>query len=90
MLAKKRRGVAVEVVTSPRGNRLAASDVAKFNAQYPTLSVRTSGASHDRFFILDEKELYLVGASLKDLGKKCFGFTRMDAREIPGIRARAQ
>ena len=46
LLSKKRRGVAVEVVTSKRGNRLAASDVAKFNAQYPTLSVRTSGAFH--------------------------------------------
>ena len=90
LLAKKRRGVAVEVVTSARGNRLAASDVAKFNAQYPTLSVRTSGAFHDRFLILDEKELSLVGASLKDLGKKCFGFTRMDAREIPGIKSRVQ
>ena len=88
LLAKKRRGVAVEVVTSARGNRLAASDVAKFNAQYPTLSVRTSGAFHDRFLILDDKELYLVGASLKDLGKKCFGFTRMDAREILEITAR--
>ena len=90
LLAKKRRGVAVEVVTSKRGNRLAASDVAKFNAQYPTLSVRTSVAFHDRFLILDEKELYLVGASLKDLGKKCFGFTRMDVREIPGIRVRVE
>ena len=40
--------------------------------------------------IIDDKELYLIGASLKDLGKKCFGFTKMDAGEIAGIRARVQ
>ena len=43
---------------------------------------------HDRFLILDDKELYLIGASLKDLGKKCFGFTKIDASEIPGLKAR--
>ena len=88
MLAKKRKGVVVEVVTSPRGNKLAASDITKFNAQYGGLSVKTSTAFHDRFLIIDDKELYLIGASLKDLGKKCFGFTKMDASEIAGIRAR--
>ena len=88
MLAKKRKGVVVEVVTSPRGNKLAASDIAKFTAQYGGLSVKTSIAFHDRFLIIDDKELYLIGASLKDLGKKCFGFTKMDAGEIPAIKAR--
>ena len=43
---------------------------------------------HDRFLIIDGKALYLVGASLKDLGRKCFGFAKMDAGEIAGIRAR--
>ena len=90
MLAKKREGVAVELVTSPRGNRLAASDLERFNAQYPTLAVRTSTAFHDRFLIIDGKELYLIGASLKDLGRKCFGFMRMDSSEIAGIRARLE
>ena len=88
MLAKKRKGVAVTLVTSPRGNKLAPSDIAKFAAQYGVLDVKTSTAFHDRFLILDDKELYLIGASLKDLGKKCFGFTKMDAGEIPGIKAR--
>ena len=88
MLAKKRKGVVVEVVTSPRGNKLAASDIAKFTAQYGGLSVKTSMAFHDRFLIIDDKELYLIGASLKDLGKKCFGFAKMDAGEIPAIKAR--
>ncbi len=88
MLAKKRKGVVVEVVTSPRGNKLAASDVAKFNAQYGGLSVKTSMAFHDRFLIIDDKELYLIGASLKDLGKKCFGFTSLDKSNILDILAK--
>ena len=88
MLSKKRKGVAVDVVTSPRGNKLAESDIAKFNAQYGGLSVKTSMAFHDRFLIIDDKELYLIGASLKDLGRKCFGFTKMDSGEVAGIKAR--
>ena len=88
MLAKKRKGVAVTLVTSQRGNKLAPTDIAKFAAQYGVLDVKTSTAFHDRFLILDDKELYLIGASLKGLGKKCFGFTKMDPGEIPGIKAR--
>ena len=88
MLAKKRKGVNVEVVTSPRGNKLAASDITKFNAQYGGLSVKISMAFHDRFLIIDDKELYLIGASLKDLGKKCFGFTSLDKSNIPDILAK--
>ena len=88
MLAKKRKGVTVEIVASPRGNKLAASDITKFNAQYGGLSVKTSMAFHDRFLIIDDKELYLIGASLKDLGKKCFGFTTLDKSNIPDILAK--
>ena len=88
ILAKKRKGVSVDVVTSPRGNKLAASDITKFNAQYGGLSVKTSMAFHDRFLIIDDKELYLIGASLKDLGKKCFGFTALDKSNIPDILAK--
>ena len=88
MLAKKRKGVKVEVVTSPRGNKLAASDIEKFNAQYGGLEVKTSTTFHDRFLIIDGKELYLIGASLKDLGRKCFGFTSLDKSNIPDIIAK--
>ena len=88
ILAKKRKGVVVEVVTSVRGNKVADSEVAKFNAQYGGLSVKTSAAFHDRFLVLDDRELYLIGASLKDLGKKCFAFTKLDAGEIAGLKAR--
>ena len=89
MLAKKKPDVTVEIVTSPRGNRLAASDIAAFNAQYGGLAIRTSTAFHDRFLIVDDKRLYLFGASLKDLGKKCFAFTKLDPAAIPELEARA-
>ena len=88
MLAKKRSGVAVTIVTSKRGNKLATSDISKFNTQYPPLTIKESEAFHDRFLILDNKELYLIGASLKDLGKKCFAFTKMDSSQIQSIAVR--
>ena len=89
ILAKKRKGVAVRVVTSTRGNKLAESDVAKFNEQYPSLTVTTSAVFHDRFLIIDENEIYLIGASFKDLGKKCFAFAKLDAANIGAILARS-
>ena len=95
MLAAKRNGVAVTVVTSEhrdrKGNprpKILPADIAKFNAQYPTLSVLFRENFHDRFLVIDDKEIYLIGASFKDLGKKCFAFTRLDPSEIPGIKAR--
>ena len=51
-------------------------------------SVRTSKNFHDRFLIIDDKVLYLIGASLKDLGWKCFAFTKLAAAEIPNLKAR--
>ncbi|UAY57127.1 ORF6N domain-containing protein [Arachidicoccus terrestris] len=54
-------------------------DVDKHNAQYPPIELREFTESHDRFLIIDRKELYHIGASLKDLGKKWFAFSRMDS-----------
>ena len=95
IFAKKNKDVSLTVVTSAhpdkQGNprpKIASVDMARFNAQYPTLTVKISERFHDRFLILDDKELYLIGASLKDLGKKCFGFTKMDAGEIVEIKKR--
>ena len=88
LLAKKAKGVTVEIVTSRRGNKISASDVAKFNAQHGGLTVTVSKNFHDRFIAIDGRRLYLVGASLKDLGWKCFAFTELDASEIPNLRAR--
>ena len=61
-------------------------DIDKHNAQYPPVEVRTFAKAHDRFLIIDDA-VYLVGASIKDLGKKWFGFTLMentDAEELMG------
>ena len=80
LFAKKRKGVKVTVFTSEH---------ATFNAQYPKLAVRYNETFHDRFLIIDDRELYLIGASLKDLGGKCFGFTKMDSREIRRIKKTA-
>ena len=96
MLSKKRKGVSVTVVTSQHFDRkthqphhkIHPTDIAKFNAQYPKLDVRFSENFHDRFLILDDNELYLIGASLKDLGCKCFAFTKLDASEIAGLKGR--
>ena len=88
LLSKKKKGVSVEIVTSPRGDRLKTSDINAFNAQYGGLTVRTSKNFHDRFLIIDNKRLFLFGASLKDLGWKCFAFTELDASAIPELKAR--
>ena len=95
MLAAKQKGVAATIVTSEhrdrKGNprpKILPADIAKFNAQYPPLSLRFRENFHDRFLVVDDRDLYLIGASLKDLGKKCFGFTKMDSAEIPGLKAR--
>jgi len=88
LLAKKAKGVSVEIVASRRGNKISPSDIAMFNKQYGGLSVRISKNFHDRFLIIDDKELYLIGASLKDLGWKCLAFTKLDAAEIPNLKAR--
>jgi len=53
-------------------------DLTKYNGQYPTMEIKILKTSHDRFLILDKKELYHLGASLKDLGKKWFAFSKID------------
>lgn len=53
-------------------------DLEKHNSQYPQIEIRILKNAHDRFLILDKKEMYHLGASLKDLGKKWFAFSRID------------
>ena len=96
LLAKKGKGVKVAVFTSEHydkkhapHHKISPSDITTFNTQYPKLAVRYSEAFHDRFLIIDDKELYLIGASLKDLGRKCFAFMKLDPGEIPRIKKTA-
>ena len=96
LFAKKREGVKVTIFTSEHYDRkhiphrqISDADIRTFSKQYPKLSVRYNELFHDRFLIIDDRELYLIGASLKDLGGKCFGFTKMDPREIRRIKKTA-
>ena len=77
ILAKKKSNVDICIYTFPKTS-LTVSDIDKFNSQYPNLTVHHTQSFHDRFIILDNKEVYHIGASLKDAGKKCFGITKME------------
>ena len=77
MLSKKNKDVEVVILTSQNSN-LTKLDINKFNKQYPTLKVAITNKFHDRFIVIDNKELYHCGASLKDLGKKCFALSKMN------------
>lgn len=77
MLSKKQKNVEVVILTSQNCNFLKL-DIAKFNKQYPTLKVAKNYQFHDRFIEIDNKILYHCGASLKDLGKKCFAISKIE------------
>ena len=81
ILSKKRKQVDVMIVTSGKGN-LTKKDVTKFNSQYPKLTVKINEDFHDRFIIIDRTEVYHVGASIKDAGKKSFGITKLDVEDL--------
>lgn len=76
-LCKKSQGVVVTIMTAGKGS-LSTKDIRKFNAQYPKLSVRMNTDFHDRFLIIDKTEVYHIGASIKDAGKKSFGITKIE------------
>ena len=77
MLSKKNKEVEVVILTSNNCN-LTKLDIQKFNKQYPTLKIAKTNAFHDRFIVIDNEVLYHIGASLKDLGKKCFGINKIE------------
>jgi hypothetical protein len=82
MLTKKNQNVEVVILTSDKSN------IQKFNKEYPILKVAKTNKFHDRFIVIDNKEMYHLGASIKDLGKKCFGFTQLDSCFISDIKKR--
>ena len=57
-------------------------DIQKFNKEYPILKVAKTNKFHDRFIVIDNKEMYHLGASIKDLGKKCFGINKIEDIQI--------
>lgn len=81
MLAKKKNNVESVIITSEKSN-ISKLDIQKFNKEYPVLKVAKTKKFHDRFIIIDNKELYHCGASIKDLGKKCFAINKIEDIEI--------
>lgn len=87
-LSKRHPNVTVEIYT-PRLTRQIQQDVERHNAQYPGITLYQYTKAHDRFLIIDN-EVYLIGASLKDLGKKLFGFSHMEATNADELLARVR
>ncbi|WP_281233668.1 ORF6N domain-containing protein [Flavobacterium gelatinilyticum] len=77
LLGKRSDDVTATIYTKNISNQLRL-DVQRYNSQYPRIEIEIFSDAHDRFLIIDDTELYHIGASLKDLGKKWFAFSRMD------------
>lgn len=75
LLSKRKKNVKANIYTATISQQLRL-DLQKHNQQYPAIGIHLFKQSHDRFLIIDEKELYHIGASLKDLGKKWFAFSK--------------
>ena len=87
MMSNKSQNVNVQIFTKKISQSLALS-VQRFNMQYNNLTIKKLELCHDRFIILDEAEIYLIGASLKDLGKRWFCITKIGSDVIPLIVTR--
>ena len=83
-LSKKNRNVKVALFTKPETKQLLL-DLQKANEQYGGFEVKNFTQSHDRFLIIDNKEVYHLGASLKDLGKKWFTFSKLEKTSVQSI-----
>ena len=88
LLAKKREHVVVTLLTKTplndehKASKQLALDLKKANEQYGNFTVKSFTKSHDRFLIIDQHEVYHLGASLKDLGKKWFAFTKLNRQSV--------
>jgi len=80
-LFSKNQDIKVTIYTQKISNQLKL-DLEKYNSQYNPIEIKKFNNSHDRFMIIDEKEIYHIGASLKDLGKKWFAFSKMDGESF--------
>ena len=83
LLSKRNGDVTATIYTASVSKQLKL-DLKRFNAQYPAIELKTFTKSHDRFLIIDNAAIYHIGASLKDLGKKWFAFSKieLDAMEM--------
>jgi hypothetical protein len=83
ILSKRKKNVTATIFTSNVSSQLKL-DLEKFNKQYPVIQVKSFNKSHDRFLIIDDSVVYHIGASLKDLGRKWFAFSKieLDSKEL--------
>lgn len=81
ILCKKNKNVKIKIYTSGKGN-LTTKDINKFNAQYEELTLKINTDFYDRFLIIDKEEVYHIGASIKDAGKKSFGITKIEDKDL--------
>ena len=79
--SKRKKGVTLAIYTKNISKQLSL-DIKKHNAQYPEITIQTFKEAHDRFLIIDTKDVYHFGASLKDLGKKWFAFSKMNSASV--------
>ena len=77
LLSKRQKGVTATIYTAKFTEQLKL-DIKQHNTQYPKIEIEVFKQSHDRFIIIDNKTVYHIGASLKDLGKKWFAFSKID------------
>jgi hypothetical protein len=78
LMLSKRKETCKAIIYTQKINALLKLDLAKHNEQYPKIEIHQFKSAHDRFLIIDEKELYHIGASLKDLGKKWFAISKLN------------
>ena len=81
IICKKNKSVDLVIMTAGKGS-LSTKDITKVNAQYPKLSIKTTTDFHDRFLIIDKTEVYHIGASVKDAGKKSFGIIKIEDADL--------
>jgi len=81
LLSKRSKNCKATIYAKDIAKKLAL-DLKKHNEQYPAVEIKVFKQAHDRFLILDDKEIYHIGASLKDLGKKWFGFSKLDKSSV--------
>ena len=81
LFVKRKKNVTVTIYTANISKSLI-TDIKKFKTQYPTIEVKEFKQSHDRFMIIDDEDVYHFGASLKDLGRKWFAFSKFDKAAV--------
>lgn len=85
LFTKRNKNVTAKIYTKTINKQLAL-DLKKHNSQYPEIKIKELKKAHDRFLIIDEKTIYHFGASLKDLGKKWFAFSKFDVQAVEMLR----